>query len=245
VFTVTGFTALLGNVLQQGTFHCPWAHVIGCWRLSTPHRLASISQLTRRYYATVCSKGDSSASHSSSRGDCQPRAVSDCLPPKSIFTGLRRLKTVSRLIGFKVKVMLRLAVYRQSVRLGAKPLETHSQRFFSTEPSLTRGWVYFLWICLAFRQVYVSHIHHAVENSSFCTIYKSSVNTGFAKQSIPILRILWYSVSLVTWTVVSLTTAKYKPLYFLCLASPFPMLRTCWISWFCMTYACCLNGFVI
>jgi hypothetical protein len=30
----------------------------------------------------------------------------------------------------KVKVTLRLAVYRQSVRLGAKPLETHFQIFF-------------------------------------------------------------------------------------------------------------------
>jgi hypothetical protein len=30
----------------------------------------------------------------------------------------------------KVKVTLRLAVYRQSVRLGGKPLETHNQTFF-------------------------------------------------------------------------------------------------------------------
>jgi hypothetical protein len=30
----------------------------------------------------------------------------------------------------KVKVTLRLAVYRQSVRLGAKPLEAQDQRFF-------------------------------------------------------------------------------------------------------------------
>jgi hypothetical protein len=35
---------------------------------------------------------------------------------------------------FRVRVTLRLAVYRPSVRLGAKPLETHDQRFlFSTE----------------------------------------------------------------------------------------------------------------
>jgi hypothetical protein len=34
----------------------------------------------------------------------------------------------------KIRVTLRLAVYRQSVPLGAKPLETHDQRFFSTEP---------------------------------------------------------------------------------------------------------------
>jgi hypothetical protein len=35
----------------------------------------------------------------------------------------------------KVKVTLRLAVYRQSVRFAAKALETHDQRVFSsTEP---------------------------------------------------------------------------------------------------------------
>jgi hypothetical protein len=31
----------------------------------------------------------------------------------------------------KVKITLRLAVYRQSVRLGAKPLEDHDQNFFT------------------------------------------------------------------------------------------------------------------
>jgi hypothetical protein len=34
----------------------------------------------------------------------------------------------------KVKITLRLAVYRQSVRLGAKPHEAEEQSFFSTEP---------------------------------------------------------------------------------------------------------------
>jgi hypothetical protein len=29
---------------------------------------------------------------------------------------------------------LRLGVYHQSVRVGAKPLEAHDQRYFSTEP---------------------------------------------------------------------------------------------------------------
>jgi hypothetical protein len=33
----------------------------------------------------------------------------------------------------KVKVTLRLALSRQSVRLGVKPLETHYQRYFSNE----------------------------------------------------------------------------------------------------------------
>jgi hypothetical protein len=48
----------------------------------------------------------------------------------------------------------------------------------------------------------------------FCNIYKSSVSTGFAEQIISILRISCYNGGLVTWTVLSLTTAKFKPLVF-------------------------------
>jgi hypothetical protein len=48
--------------------------------------------------------------------------------------------------------------------------------------------------------------------SSFCTTHKSSVRKGFTEQIMPILRILCYNGSLVTWTVVGLTTAKFKPL---------------------------------
>jgi hypothetical protein len=69
---------------------------------------------------------------------------------------------------FKVNVTLRLAVYRQSVRLGVKPLESHDQIFFfrlnscGNSPyvasSLTRRWVCLSQICLVFRQVYISHI---------------------------------------------------------------------------------------
>jgi hypothetical protein len=123
-------------------------------------------------------------------------------------------------VQFKVKVTLPLAVYRQSVRL-VKPFETHDERlfFFQRNPcghrpyvtsSFTRRCVRLLWIILAFRQVYVPHIHHVTEKCSFCTTHKSSVNTVFAKQIIPTLRILCYNGSLVSWTVVSLTTAKFK-----------------------------------
>jgi hypothetical protein len=48
----------------------------------------------------------------------------------------------------------------------------------------------------------------------FCTIYKSSVIPSIAEQVIPILRNLCYNDSLITWTVVSLTTFKFKPLIF-------------------------------
>jgi hypothetical protein len=60
-------------------------------------------------------------------------------------------------------------------------------------------------------QVYVSHIWHVIENSSLCTIYKSSVSPGFAKQIMSVLLILCYNGSLVTWTVISLTASKFKP----------------------------------
>jgi hypothetical protein len=45
-------------------------------------------------------------------------------------------------------------------------------------------------------------------------MYKSSVSKGFAKQIMPILSILCYNGSLVTLTVISLTTTKFKPLIF-------------------------------
>jgi hypothetical protein len=47
--------------------------------------------------------------------------------------------------------------------------------------SLTRRWVRLLWICLAFRHVYISHVYHATDNSSIYTMNKSFISTGFAK----------------------------------------------------------------
>jgi hypothetical protein len=58
------------------------------------------------------------------------------------------------------------------------------------------------------------YVLYVIENSSVCTIYKFSVSTGFAEQIMPTLRILCYNGSLVTWTVVNLTTAKFKLLTF-------------------------------
>jgi hypothetical protein len=43
-------------------------------------------------------------------------------------------------------------------------------------------------------------------------LYIHSVSTDFAKQIMPILRISSYNSSLVIWTVISWTTAKFKPL---------------------------------
>jgi hypothetical protein len=102
----------------------------------------------------------------------------------------------------RVTVTSRLAVYC------AKPLENHDQRFCFLQlnpcghspyvtSSLTRGWVCVLSTSLPFRRVYVSHIQHVIENSSLCTIYKSSVSTGFVEQIMHILRIFCYNGSLV------------------------------------------------
>jgi hypothetical protein len=49
----------------------------------------------------------------------------------------------------------------------------------------------------------------------------------------PILSSSGYNGSLVTWTVLRLTAANLSFLYFLCRASPCPMLRTFAFSWFC------------
>jgi hypothetical protein len=124
---------------------------------------------------------------------------------QSVLTAEASLHSASRsTTDCKVKVTLRLAVYRQSVRLGTRPLETHDQRLFSqlnscgnsacVTSSLTRRWVCLLWICLAFRQLYISHIQHVIKNSSFCTTHKSSVSTGFT-EIMPNLRILCYNGS--------------------------------------------------
>jgi hypothetical protein len=83
----------------------------------------------------------------------------------------------------KVIVTLWLVVYCLSVHLGVKPLETHDQRLFFSNwtlavivpyvaPSLTRRWVCFLWMNLAFCKVYVSHTWYVIENSSLCTTYE-------------------------------------------------------------------------
>jgi hypothetical protein len=58
------------------------------------------------------------------------------------------------------------------------------------------------------------HTQHVIKNSPICTIYKSSASPGFAKQVLSNILILCYNGSLVTWTVLSLTTAKFKPLIF-------------------------------
>jgi hypothetical protein len=66
---------------------------------------------------------------------------------------------------FRVRVTLRVAVYRQSVHLGAEPLETHGQNVFPQLKScshspyittfLTRGWVCYLQLLLVLASAFI------------------------------------------------------------------------------------------
>jgi hypothetical protein len=79
-------------------------------------------------------------------------------------------------------------------------------------------------------------------------IYSSALHTSTLSvqdlQSRSCLSYVSYAITanLVTWTIVRLTTATLEPLYFLCLASHFPIQRTCPFSWFCKTSACYLHN---
>jgi hypothetical protein len=79
----------------------------------------------------------------------------------------------------RVRVTLRLADYRQSVRLGAKPLETHGRNFFqlntcSHSPyvtsSLTRGWVCRLQLLLAFASAFILRYESRRLMTIFCCL---------------------------------------------------------------------------
>jgi hypothetical protein len=94
-------------------------------------------------------------------------------------------------------VTLRLAVYRQSVRLGAKPLVAHDRGFFfflqlnpyghgpCVTSSVARGWVCLLRICLAFVKCTCRTYSMLLKIISF-TIYTSPLSVqalqGYAKR---------------------------------------------------------------
>jgi hypothetical protein len=97
--------------------------------------------------------------------------------------------------------------------------------------SLRRRWGCLLWICLLLKILPFA-------------LYKSSVGPGFAKQITPILRILCYNCSLVAWTVVDLTTAKFKPLIFSMPSFTLSYTTNMFILMICMTSACYLHNFI-
>jgi hypothetical protein len=112
------------------------------------------------------------ASHS----DCSQqlnRSTSLTNSPTDLLTPLTN--STDLLLRVRVRVTLRLAVYRHSVRFGVKPLEAHDQTFSCSQlkpcghsPYVTSplSLVNRLRLC----QVYVSHIQHVIENSSLCII---------------------------------------------------------------------------
>jgi hypothetical protein len=80
--------------------------------------------------------------------------------------------------------------------------------------SLTRRWVCLLRICLAFSQVYILHIQHVIEK--FLPLHYTQVLCQYrlCRADHACLIHLMLQSCLVTWTVVSLTTSKFKPLIF-------------------------------
>jgi hypothetical protein len=76
-----------------------------------------------RSLATTSNSGDSSAS-SAQVSSSQP-PMQNCISTNSL-----PLSTKWARVRVRVRIPLRLASYRQSVRLGARPLETHDQIFF-------------------------------------------------------------------------------------------------------------------
>jgi hypothetical protein len=126
-----------------------------------------------------------------------------------------RLQSGSNSLQVKVKVTLRLAVYL------VKPFETLDQRQFLTET--LRSWSLYNAlsnekICLSLVNMLditsrVRTAHVACYDNYFFSQYASPLSVQ-ALQSRSCLCILRYNGSLVTWTVVSLTTAKFKPLIF-------------------------------
>jgi hypothetical protein len=98
---------------------------------------------------------------------CIPRVGFE--PTMLVFERAKIVHALDRAAGHcdrqSVRVTLRLAVYRQSIRLGAQPRETHCRNSFSQlnscgrssyiTYSLTRGWVCRLQLLLALARAFI------------------------------------------------------------------------------------------
>jgi hypothetical protein len=124
------------------------------------------------------------------------KRASGGIAPRILNLGIR-LKWVVKV---KVKVILWLAISRQSVRLGTKPsLRLKTRDFFRLNPcspspyitfSLTRRWGCLLWICLAFvkctfrtrsmllKTLYTSPLSVQASESRLCLCYVSYATTA-------------------------------------------------------------------
>jgi hypothetical protein len=100
--------------------------------------------------------------------------------------------------------------------------QDHRDSFLQLNPhiksSLMRRWVYHLW--KVFGLLPSVRIAHVACNWIFFRLAYTQVSPVFAKRIMPILHI--YNGRFITWTIISLTASKFKPLI-LCLASPCPI----------------------
>jgi hypothetical protein len=132
----------------------------------------------------------------------------------------------NRLLSFqksKSKLLYDWQVTANQFVLAPSSLRLTTRYFFQLNPcgfipyvtsSLACRWVCLLWIGFAFvKRTY--RIYSILLKVLPCALYTSPLSSGFGMQNVYILRTLCYNGSLVTWTVVSLTTVKFKPLIFL------------------------------
>jgi hypothetical protein len=122
----------------------------------------------------------------SGRGTTEPlRSYSLCSILSDERMGLSHIKS-------KSKLLHDLWFNANQFVLASRPSRFNTRDFFfnltlEVTSSLMRRRVCLLCTCLAFRQVYVMHMYHVIQNSSFCTVYKPSSSTGIAKQIMPTL----------------------------------------------------------
>jgi hypothetical protein len=118
-------------------------------------------------HTAASNSGDSSAS---------PAQVLSSQPRVQNSTGLTDPELDCRfsIKWVRARVTLRLAVYRQSVRLGPKPLETHDLHFFFNwtlavivTSSLKRGWVYRLQLLLVLASAIILRFESRRTNDQF------------------------------------------------------------------------------
>jgi hypothetical protein len=135
----------------------------------------------------------------------------------------------------RVRATLLLAVYLQSHCLCAKPLEVHDQRFFFTTERL-QSQSHPLWqvngvlIWIGFDFVKCTYCTYSMLLKILPRALYTNPLSAEDLQSRSYLSYLCYNGSLVTWLVVSLTTAKFNPLIFS-------------MYWFTLSYAA--NMFIL